>query len=267
MKTMTFKQIQSCYSAGIFEEDNYRTFCKSLEKTINKVKPENIEVVNFSKNHFTVTFFLRNADNKFLYFSVSDSRYNTNFLSNILYRTAESEKDYTGGTNCYCSIEQLPEVMEKLKTDTLLELPKKVSVNRKIKDCYDIETLEEILDTRILYGISERGGYIKIKSYNLKKFIGNSYEKLPDYIGAGCNYLGGGVRGAIFNTFSNNDKLNLFSKKNQLFLRTLTNKLTDLYNDIESELGLQCEEDEEGNTDWNNSATNSVRKQGVISAY
>jgi len=68
--------------------------------------------VTLSPNNFEWTAFFK-KDNKFIYVGVSDVRY-WKWYDSVLFRTAENEKDYTGGCNRYCSYEELAEELSDL---------------------------------------------------------------------------------------------------------------------------------------------------------
>lgn len=64
--------------------------------------------VNAKLGHFGVYGFVSKVDNgKFVYFSIEDLRENGIEFDNVLYRSAENEKDFIGGSNQYCRLEKL----------------------------------------------------------------------------------------------------------------------------------------------------------------
>lgn len=64
--------------------------------------------VNIKLGHFGVYGFVSKVDNgKFVYFSIEDLRENGIEFDNVLYRSAENEKDFIGGSNQYCRLEKL----------------------------------------------------------------------------------------------------------------------------------------------------------------
>lgn len=72
--------------------------------------------IDFSAGYFGYTaFFSKNG--KFVYVSVGDVRFSANWYDDILYRTAKSNKDYTGGSNRYCSYEELENELSYLLED------------------------------------------------------------------------------------------------------------------------------------------------------
>lgn len=77
-----------------------RTFKKELTAELKTVGAENI---TFSVGHFYVSGFYT-VKGQAWYFSISDVRFFRD--ERILYRTATSYKDYTGGANQYVKIEE-----------------------------------------------------------------------------------------------------------------------------------------------------------------
>lgn len=64
--------------------------------------------VNVKLGHFGVYGFVSKLDNgKFVYFSIEDLRENGIEFDKVLYRSAENEKDFIGGSNQYCRLEKL----------------------------------------------------------------------------------------------------------------------------------------------------------------
>ena len=71
--------------------------------------------VSFSPMYFEWSAFFK-KDGKFIYVHVGDVRYNIcgHWYDNVLYRTAESEKDFTGGYNNFCPYEDLEKELSAL---------------------------------------------------------------------------------------------------------------------------------------------------------
>ena len=109
------------WEGHVFESSSITTEeCKSFYKDFYKWLKEalsgyNCEVVSYTKGHFFVSgFILNKQSNKLAYFSISDLRdYNWN---RILYRTAEHIKDFTGGSNNYCYLENMAWNIVKITT-------------------------------------------------------------------------------------------------------------------------------------------------------
>lgn len=84
----------------------YNLFKKELNKELNKLGVTNIK---YSKNHFCLSGFFTSKTGQIYYFSLSDVRSSN---TNLLYRTATSYSDYSGGHNQYVRIEN--DMNEKL---------------------------------------------------------------------------------------------------------------------------------------------------------
>lgn len=101
-------------------QTNYRSVIKDFCKNIG------MELYSFSKNHYDFSAVIKsNSSNQFYYISISDVRYWKNeWANNILYRTMEHEKDWTGGSNRYSTLENLPENLLTLDKQILRNLEK-----------------------------------------------------------------------------------------------------------------------------------------------
>ena len=104
------------FSSGGTTGIDFKRFAQLFRNHIKKHLPENAKLVNFSKGHYYVSGFIEKNGN-YIYFSVSDVRFFPNeWNQQILIRTAEHEKDYTGGSNEYTTLEQFKENVSKLLT-------------------------------------------------------------------------------------------------------------------------------------------------------
>ena len=94
-------------SSGLTAE--FQAFVKDFKKYLLQQVRKDFELVNCSRGHFEISGFLKNKKNKkFVYFSISDVRYFPNsWYNNILIRTAENEKDYTGSSNNNCKFAEI----------------------------------------------------------------------------------------------------------------------------------------------------------------
>ena len=89
-------------------QTKYKNYLKAL------AKEHNGELVKFNPNHYEFSCFIKRND-KYVYISISDVRYFKNqWYSNILIRTAQHEKDYSGGRNCYARLEELGSMIEDM---------------------------------------------------------------------------------------------------------------------------------------------------------
>lgn len=75
---------------------------------------------------------------------------------------------------------------------------------KELKKVKTYEDLDNLNIGQIYCDISYRGGGIGFYGSDVAKFVEVSEDYLPNKFGAGCNYLGGGLRGSIFpSDFSN----------------------------------------------------------------
>ena len=106
---LVFKWKGHRFQSSTVKTDEYKEFARDFKKAIKKELPHNFELVNFNVMHFCLSGFLYcDQTDAYVYFSISDVRYfQDDWINNVLIRTAEHEKDYSGGTNRYCNITQL----------------------------------------------------------------------------------------------------------------------------------------------------------------
>jgi len=69
---------------------------------------------------------------------------------------------------------------------------------RDLKKVKTYEDLEELGIGRIICNISYRGGNLGFSGSDVAREFDIAEGDLPRNFGAGCNYLGGGLRGSIF---------------------------------------------------------------------
>lgn len=96
------------FSTGVYTGEDYLSFqTKYINYLKTLCKSNNWELVSIGRNHYCFSCFIRSC-NKYVYLSISDVRYySRDWYERILIRTAKSEKDYTGGSNNFTSIENL----------------------------------------------------------------------------------------------------------------------------------------------------------------
>ena len=134
---------------------------------------------------------------------------------------------------------------------------------REIKKVRTYEDLENLGIGNVYCDIGSRGGGVGLFSSDVANEFGVSEGHLPPKFGAGCNYLGGGIRGSIF--ASDFDKK--ITGRRARLLSELGEACCRVYGDIENENRMNDEEDEDGETNWDAKATKNARKNGVVSAY
>lgn len=109
------------FSQGCYTGDDYKSFqTKYLNYLRSICKQNHWQLVNVGKNHYCFSAFIKSAENKCIYISISDVRYFSNeWYNHILIRTAKTETDYRGGFNNYTTLEDL----ESTAADLLEDLP------------------------------------------------------------------------------------------------------------------------------------------------
>lgn len=133
----------------------------------------------------------------------------------------------------------------------------------ELKKVNTYEDLENLGIGTVYADISHRGGGVGFYSNDVASEFEVSEGDLPRKFGAGCNYLGGGLRGSIFaSSFSDR----ITGRKAKL-LSELASACVRVYENIENGSGLNDEEYPDGDTNWEAKGTNQSRKAGIISAY
>ena len=112
------KYIDYEFSSGCYTGDDYKSFQTKYINFLRSIcKQNHWQLVNVGRNHYCFSAFIKSAENKCVYVSISDVRFFTNeWYSNILIRTAKNEQDYYGGFNHRTTIKEL-----EMKAMELLE--------------------------------------------------------------------------------------------------------------------------------------------------
>ena len=87
----------------------HRTFKHEFTTFLKELGYTDIEVCK--PNHFAVSGFFRNQKGQLYYFSISDLRWSK---ETMLIRTAAHNQDWTGGTNRFVSLTDLPSFKREL---------------------------------------------------------------------------------------------------------------------------------------------------------
>lgn len=127
------KQIEDWGSETSPEYKNFQTNYRSVIKDF--CKDIDMELHSFNKNHYEFSTIIKsNKTNQFYYISISDVRYWKNeWANNILYRTMEHDKDWTGGSNCYSSLQDLPENLLNLDLRILKESENTRNIDNQVE--------------------------------------------------------------------------------------------------------------------------------------
>ena len=113
------KYIDYEFSSGCYTGEDYKSFQTKYINYLKAMCKENHwKLVKVGKNHYCFSAFIKSAENKCVYLSISDVRYFSNeWYSHILVRTAKNEVDYRGGFNNYTTLEKLDYTVAKLLND------------------------------------------------------------------------------------------------------------------------------------------------------
>ena len=113
------KYVNYEFSSGCYTGDDYKSFQTKYINYLRAVcKNNHWRLVNVGKNHYCFSAFIKSAENKCIYISISDVRYFSNeWYDHILIRTAENETDYRGGFNNYTTLSDLEGTAAELLND------------------------------------------------------------------------------------------------------------------------------------------------------
>lgn len=113
------KYVNYEFSSGCYTGDDYKSFQTKYINYLRTIcKNNHWRLVNVGKNHYCFSAFIKSAENKCVYISISDVRYFSNeWYDHILIRTAENETDYRGGFNNYTTLDGLEGVVADLLED------------------------------------------------------------------------------------------------------------------------------------------------------
>ena len=101
MKFITILE-NTTFESSSMETQQFKTFYGLATREIKKMLKDYIKEVKFSKGHFCVSGFIRLNDDRIFYLSLPDVRWNK---GPMLVRTANSFKDYSGGSNCFVRLD------------------------------------------------------------------------------------------------------------------------------------------------------------------
>ena len=102
------------------ESPEFKKMFRALKATLKEIcEEQNTELVKFSSSHYDGSGFIyKPATNKYVYISLGQDalRYRVNVTRKvnagpILIRTAEDPKDFRGGNNNFCTLDELPEMI------------------------------------------------------------------------------------------------------------------------------------------------------------
>ena len=116
-KASPLKKFYDEYNGKVIEDDitvaseDFKSYCRKLKNALKKeAKLKGFDDVTLRPNHYDMSGFFKKGD-RYVYYSFSVARYGyptsldgTDPMTGFLYRTAKSEKDYTGGNNHFTNL-------------------------------------------------------------------------------------------------------------------------------------------------------------------
>lgn len=102
---------------GSYMSKEAKSFVTAFKRMLNREVPT-IEENTITPNHYDLSGMIK-IDGKYIYVSYNIPRwgsrisFNTSGTNGVLYRAARHSKDWTGGFNNFCSIEELPEKLKR----------------------------------------------------------------------------------------------------------------------------------------------------------
>ena len=113
------KYVNYEFSSGCYTGEDYTSFQTKYINYLRSIcKNNHWRLVNVGKNHYCFSAFIKSAENKCVYISISDVRYFSNeWYDHILIRTTENETDYRGGFNNYTTLSDLEGTAAELLND------------------------------------------------------------------------------------------------------------------------------------------------------
>ena len=113
------KYVNYEFSSGCYTGDDYKSFQTKYINYLRSIcKNNHWRLVNVGKNHYCFSAFIKSAENKCVYISISDVRYFSNeWYDHILIRMTENETDYRGGFNNYTTLSDLEGTAAELLND------------------------------------------------------------------------------------------------------------------------------------------------------
>lgn len=93
-----------------------KSFFKRLKNALAEQMGDQYEIIGGKMNWYTTSGFVKHKETgKLVYFSISDVRFSQDrWIDDILIRTAQHDKDWTGGSNNYTELTSFKENVENL---------------------------------------------------------------------------------------------------------------------------------------------------------
>lgn len=101
------------FESSSYSTPEFKQFSDDFAEYLIGTAPDNFKVLEIYTGHFYISGFVVNDNDAIGYFSLSDVRY-WDWYNEVLYRTAKSVKDFTGGSNNYTKLPNLWNSFEDL---------------------------------------------------------------------------------------------------------------------------------------------------------
>lgn len=111
------KWVNHKFSTGDTAGNDYLAFQREARADLRKqAAAAGYRLFKFNKNHYCFSAVLQGEKTgDFVYVSVNDVRFNTNWYNKVLYRTMKHEKDWAGCTNQYCAWDSITIALSGMK--------------------------------------------------------------------------------------------------------------------------------------------------------
>lgn len=128
---------------------------------------------------------------------------------------------------------------------------------KQLEKCETMEDLEALNIGQVVGDICPRGGGLGFYRQDIARMFKMHEVDFPRFFGAGCNYLGGGVRGSIFPSGYNRDSAP--DDKTRALLDAIQAACVRVYEAAEG--SLNDDTDADGEPNWDGQATKAARAQ------
>lgn len=86
---------------------DFANFARNIKAEINaQIKNSGYVLKVFIRGYYEISGFICSEDNRCMYFSIGDVRYDKNWYNNVLVREANNTHDYTGGRNNFVKLSE-----------------------------------------------------------------------------------------------------------------------------------------------------------------
>jgi len=131
------------------------------------------------------------------------------------------------------------------------------------KKVRSIEGFEALGFSAPVYDTGRRGGRFGYHGSEVSRLLDIPEDSISGISGAYCNYLGGGIRGAVTGSGYSSS----LPKAKQALVKAFQDACVTVYINLENGTGLNDPEYPDGDTNWEAQGTAASRKAGIVSAY